>query len=582
MPEHDRGSEPVERPPEEGPRTPLQDITAAWRETSVALHDTERRYRELVEYSLGLICTHDLSGTILSVNPAAANSLGYHPAEGIGRNLREFLAPDRRHEFDAYLERIEQNGHDAGLMQLVARNGTVRVWMYRNVLTHGPHASYVLGHALDITERVSAERGLRESERALRAARAELELRVLERTRALEQANQRLRVEIAEREEAERSREHARQEAQEANRLKDEFLGTLSHELRTPLNAIYGWARILRMRELDASTAHAVAVIERNAEAQVRLIDEVLDVSRIIAGKMTLETEEVDVSRIVRATIETLRPAIQAKGIVLEERIEDEAGLVFADPHRLQQVCWNLLSNALKFTASGGTITVVLHRAQALIEFEITDTGVGIRQDVLPFVFDRFRQGDSSMTRQYGGLGLGLAIVKHIVEHHGGSVRADSAGEGHGATFTVQLPAADRGQPRATDATVTRDAGASSILRGRTVLVVEDDEDAREITCETLRAAGARVVPASLSREAAELARNERPDVLVADLGLPGEDGFALLIRVREMYPDLPAVAVTAYARAIDRERALAAGFQEYVVKPVDPLRLVGIIASIQ
>jgi len=546
----------------------LERMTAAWQQASDALQDTERRYRELVEYSLGLICTHDLAGTILSINPAAASSLGYSPEDGIGRNLREFLSHETRHLFDDYLRRMQHQGHDAGLMRVVDRSGTQKVWMYRNVLSHGPVGRYVLGHAIDVTARVAAER-------TLRAAQTELEARVKERTIALEYANERLRLEIAQ-------REKAQKEAQEANRLKDEFLGTLSHELRTPLNAIYGWARILRSRKLDDRTAHAVAVIERNAETQVRLIDEVLDVSRIIQGKMALRLEPVDAGVVAAAAIETLGPAMHAKRIRLDVRIED-AVPVLADGHRLQQVFWNVLSNAVKFTGNGGAITVTLRSEGESAVFEISDTGVGIRRDVLPFVFDRFRQGDSSASRLHGGLGLGLAIVRHIVELHGGSVQASSAGEGHGATFTIQLPLA-RDDMRAADAAPpaeSRAATAPAVLQDRTLLVVEDHDDARELIAGVLTTAGARVVAAATTEDALSRAAGTRPDLLIADLGLPGDDGYVLLERIRGMHPDLPALALTAYARAADRDRALAAGFQRHVVKPVDPDQLVQIIVAL-
>ena len=372
-------------------------------------------------------------------------------------------------------------------------------------------------------------------------------------------------------------------EAQEANRLKDEFLSTLSHELRTPLNAIFGWARILRTRDLDTSTAHAVKVIERNAEAQIRLIEEVLDVSRIITGKMKLAMDSVDVRAIVHATIDTVRPAMQAKRIRFEEQIDEEVPPVFADAHRLQQVFWNLLSNALKFTGNDGVITVTLRRADGSVEFEITDTGVGIRRDVLPFVFDRFRQADSSMTRTHGGLGLGLAIVRHIVELHGGSVRAASAGEGTGATFMISLPADARHPAPAlapSPGGATDEPMLPSLLAGRVILVVEDHDDAREMIAGVLEAAGARVLAASTTMEAVERVAHVKPDALVADLGLPGEDGYELLNRLRARYPDLPAIALTAYARSSDRDRALAAGFQHHVIKPMDPHALVRIVVS--
>jgi PAS domain S-box-containing protein len=564
-------------------QTTLEGVTAAWQETSDALRESERRYRELVESSLGLICTHDLAGTILSINPAAASSLGYRPEDGIGRNLREFLSPDKRDLFDEYLQHIREAGRDAGLMSVVARDGGTRIWMYRNILSHGPDSRpYVLGHAIDVTERVDAERTLRRNQEVLRRARNELEERVKERTIALEEANARLRVEIAERKEAERARDRLYQEAHDANRLKDEFLSTLSHELRTPLNAIFGWARILRTRDLDAKSAHAVEVIERNAEAQVRLIEEVLDVSRIVTGKMALTMAPTDMRAVVHATIDTVRPAMRAKQIRFEENIGDDLPPVLGDAHRLQQVFWNLLSNAVKFT-NQGTITLTGRAAPPVVEFEIADTGIGIGREVLPFVFDRFRQADSSTTRMHGGLGLGLAIVRHIVELHGGSVRASSAGRGHGATFTIQLPIAERDEPTAPQHSHPSQTASPSgqFLLDRRVLVVEDHADARDLIVAVLESAGARVVSTSTARDALVQARDARPDVLITDLGLPGEDGYALLAEFRKLCPDVPAIALTAYARASDRDRALAAGFERHSIKPVDPKQFVELVASL-
>jgi PAS domain S-box-containing protein len=659
----------------------IEGITAAWQETIEALRDSERRYRELVECSLGLICTHDLTGQILSINSASANSLGYQPGQGVGRNLREFLAPEKRHLFDDYLQRIQHHGHDAGMMSLLAVDGTTRVWMYRNVLSrHQDGTSYVIGHAIDITDRVAVERSLRDNiqqretltfladfsdrlsplvtfeelvevvqrlpvpfvadsamvhivndEGAIRLATAvhgngafEPTLAALAavrvRTGSAEPVTERLDgatativplfmegaikavfslvseterhlrpsygfvvEEMVRRIRLALDRIQLYRDAQEANRLKDEFLGTLSHELRTPLNAIFGWARILRTRDLDASTAHAVAVIERNAEAQVRLIEDVLDVSRIITGKMTLAAEAVDLRTTLRAAIDMVRPGLHAKRIRVEERIADVPPII-GDAHRLQQVFWNLLSNALKFTGDGGAICVSLRATSTHAEFEISDTGVGIRRDILPFIFDRFRQADSSMTRTQGGLGLGLAIVRQIVELHGGTVRAVSAGEGHGATFLFQLPIADLARSdvlRVTPARELPDGPPSAALLGRTILVVEDHDDARELITAVLARAGARVVAVATTREGVERAGAGRPDLLLADLGLPGEDGYALLTRVRAIYPDCPAIALTAYARASDRDRALAAGFQQHVVKPVDPKQLLDLVASI-
>ncbi len=703
----------MNQPNDERSAKTLEGMTAAWQQTTDALHDSERRYRELVEYSLGLICTHDLTGTILSINPAAARALGYSPEDGIGRNLRDFLSPATRPLFDEYLVRIQTHGHDAGLMRVVDRAGSDRLWLYRNVMSNGLGGTYVLGHAIDVTERVTAERTLRlaQAELALTrqrdtlaflanfsdclaplvtfddlvdvvrrlvvpfladwtmvhviedngafryipgvhadatkeallstihvprasidalfplggahttarvatrsadliaqligpgesllaaqrlgaAAAAMLPLVVDGKIRgvlSLFSANARRYAaadslvveEVARRIRLALDRIQLYREVQEANRLKDEFLNTLSHELRTPLNAIYGWARILRNRDLDKSTAHAVEVIERNADAQLRLIEEVLDVSRIMKAKMTLTVEPIDVRTIVRATIDTFRPAMNAKRIRLEERI-GVTPPVIGDTNRLQQVFWNVLSNAVKFTAPDGAIVIALRHVEDAVEFQIEDTGVGIAPDVLPFVFDRFWQADSSTTRTFGGLGLGLTIVRHIVELHGGTVRAVSAGEGYGSTFTIRLPSAERDGahvPASTATTGRAELPASNALDGRGVLVVEDHDDARELIARVLEGAGARVMAASTTRQAVERAGAERPDLLVADLGLPGEDGYVLLNKMRALYPGLPAIALTAYARASDRERTLGAGFNRHVIKPVDPVELVQIIA---
>ena len=449
--------------------------------------------------------------------------------------------------------------------------------------------AYVLGHALDVTDRIAAERALQAQDEELRRMHAELESRVRERTAELERANERLRLEIAERERAEQAREQALQAAQEASRLKDEFLGTLSHELRTPLNAIFGWARILQMRPLDPGTAQAVRVIERNAQAQIRMIEDVLDVSRIITGKMEVAMEPLDVRRVLGAAVDSVRPAFEAKGIRLGDTPNPDVPHVLGDAHRLQQMFWNLLWNALKFTSAGGTTDLSLTSDEGFLRFEITDTGEGIRPDVLPFIFDRFRQADSSMTRVHGGLGLGLAIVRHIVDLHGGMVTADSGGQDRGATFVVRLPVYRRHGESATDparTSVMADGASSGLLRGTTVLVIEDHDDSRELLVNVLEAAGARAFSAAAAAEALALAAVEKPDVLVVDIGLPGEDGYALLARLRGLEAlagrFVPAVAVTAYARASDREQALAAGFAQHMAKPVDPHQLVEVVASLR
>jgi CheY-like chemotaxis protein len=343
------------------------------------------------------------------------------------------------------------------------------------------------------------------------------------------------------------------------------------------------------MRPLDPDTAQVVTVIERNARAQLRLIEDILDVSRIITGKMTLSTEPISVYQVLNATIDGVRPAAAAKGVRLETNLDSDVANIYADRHRLEQAFANVLSNAVKFTQSDDRITVSLRSLEGWAEIRVEDTGVGIRPDVLPFVFDRFRQADSSTTRSHGGLGLGLSIVRQIVELHGGTVTATSAGRGQGATFTIRLPldpaasaAAPSEQGPGDESLV---AARSDSLSGRTVLVVEDHDDARELVASILSASGAVVMSATSSTEALRLFSETVPDLLVADLGLPGEDGYALLQRIRAIdIPQaraLPAVALTAYARPADRERALAAGFQQYVTKPVDPAELVAVLSSL-
>jgi PAS domain S-box-containing protein len=711
------------------------------------------RYRQLVEDSLGLICAHDLDGQFLFVNAAAARSLGYDAGAWMGRNLRDFIAPDARPFFDEYLKRIRETATDSGLLRVLDRAGREHVWMYHNIRAEEPgEPPYVLGHALDITARISAEQALRASRDALRDAYRELDARVQERTEELRAANDRLRTEMAERQRAQlREREtltflarasdeltrefdvdttlaslarlpvpflaewtllhvanddgtvraiggrhldpagasllaeigalpacrpepgslvaralasappshleaeaatlacellgtgpwtiplaslasgpvlvvplaleqrvigtltlstragcrfddsdlavveellrrfrvaltqvRLYREAQEANRLKDEFLATLSHELRTPLNAVLGWARILRSRPLDDKAAHAVRVIERNAEAQARLIEDVLDVSRIITGKLTLEVEPIHLPVVVAAALDSIRPAANARGVRLAETIEP-VPLVSGDAHRLQQVIWNLLSNAVKFTGAGGSVVVGLRRRADTVELTVSDTGVGIRREALPFVFDRFRQADPSTTRSQTGLGLGLAIVRHLVELHGGTVAVESV-EGQGTTFAVCLPVQDAETDDVPSAPPgfreDRTPGLSDLpLQGFHVLVVDDHQDARELAHAVLQGAGAAVATADSAAGALRLFESVPVDALVADIGLPGQDGYALIRRVRALPADrggeVVAVALTGYARPEDRTRALAAGFNGHIIKPAEPASLV-------
>jgi PAS domain S-box-containing protein len=390
----------------------------------------------------------------------------------------------------------------------------------------------------------------------------------------------------------------ARGEAERAGRIKDEFLATLSHELRTPLNAILGWSQILTARPHDAADlAEGLQTIERNARSQVAIIEDLLDMSRILSGKLRLDVQRVDLAAVVQASVETVRPAADARGVRLHVVLDSLAGPVSGDPDRLQQVFWNLLSNAVKFTPKGGRVQVLLERVNSHIEVSVIDTGEGIAADFLPHVFDRFRQADASSTRRHGGLGLGLALVKNLVELHGGTARANSPGKGQGAMFVVALPrvaphADSSGAAPADERRSARAGGgvpmledACAAMAGVRVLAVDDELDARALVRRLLEDCGAAVATASSAAEAIEQLPAFRPDVLVSDIGMPVEDGYALIKRVRALPATqggaVPALALTAYARPEDRMRAILAGFQMHLTKPVEPAELIAMVASL-
>jgi PAS domain S-box-containing protein len=396
--------------------------------------------------------------------------------------------------------------------------------------------------------------------------------------------------------EAERA---ARTEAERVSLMKDEFLATLSHELRTPLNAILGWSQILASGVRDPQEIEeGLAVIERNARVQTQLIEDLLDMSRVISGKLRLDVQRVDVQDVVKAAVASVRHSAEAKDIRLHVVLDPLAGPVRGDPNRLQQCFWNLLSNAIKFTPKGGRVHVGLARVDSHVEVCVADNGQGIKPEFLPHVFERFRQADASTTRRHGGLGLGLAIVKHLVELHGGSVRAESGGEGQGSTFCIDLPVmvvhgppAAEPPPRSAAPATALGPGASidrldyPPLDGITVLAVDDEADARELLRRVLEQCGARVILAASAREGLEAVRRERPDMIISDIGMPGVDGYTFIRDVRRLKPDeggrTPAAALTAFARAEDRTRALRAGYQTHVAKPVEPMELTAVVASL-
>jgi PAS domain S-box-containing protein len=383
----------------------------------------------------------------------------------------------------------------------------------------------------------------------------------------------------------------ARNDAERASTMKDEFLATLSHELRTPLNAILGWSTVLSRRiPADSDLRAGLEKIQRNAQAQTRIVEDLLDMSRIVSGNLRLEVSRLDLTQVLQAALDTVRPAAEAKGVRLQTVLDSQGGPVSGDPGRLQQVFWNLLNNAVKFTPRGGQVQLTMERVHSHVEIRIADTGEGITSAFLPHVFDRFRQADGSTTRRHGGLGLGLAIVKQLVELHGGNIRATSPGEGQGATFTTELPLAVlHAEPleikdlerRVAVAPVHEDLELR--LDGLRILVVDDEPDARALVRDLLEDRAAVVRLAGSAAEAMELLMLERPDVLISDIGMPGEDGYGFIKRVRALgsVGNIPAVALTAYARVEDRVKAIRAGFHSHVVKPVEASELIAVVASL-
>jgi signal transduction histidine kinase/CheY-like chemotaxis protein len=398
----------------------------------------------------------------------------------------------------------------------------------------------------------------------------------------------------ADAERAAADKERLFRQAEESSRLKEEFLATISHELRTPLSAILGWARMLRMGQLsEENAAKALDTIERNARAQAQLVDDLLDVSRIITGKLRMNVQPADPNSFIEAAVEAVKPAADAKGVRIHKVIDTGLISIPGDPVRLQQVVWNLLSNAIKFTPRGGHVQIRSERVNSHLEIVVSDTGQGIAPDFLPHVFDRFRQADQKTSRHHGGMGLGLAIVRHLVEMHGGTVHANSKGEGHGSTFTVMLPitpvyqvdpSGARVHPAARDL-LPADDNCTDRLDGIRILVVDDEADTRELLREGLQYCGAKVSVAANAAEALDALTTTSPDVLISDIGMPGVDGYDLIRQVRELPRErggtIPAIALTAYTRTEDRLQSLRAGYDMHVPKPVELAELVAVAATV-
>ena len=547
----------------------VQDIDAVKR-AELAVREAADRFRSLVSVITDVPWTADPTGAFTTGQTAWAWYTGQTWEEYRGFGWIEALHPDDREDLrkswvqacatkSAYVSAHGRLWHEptrqyryfeAQATPVFNQDGTVREWV---------------GAYTDINARRQLEQQL--EERAAELARA------LEERKRLDE----------EREQLLESERYARTEAERSTRLKEEFLSTVSHELRTPLNAILGWTQLMQQSSDAETWKQGLDAIERGARGQAMLIDELLDVSRIVSGKLRLEVEVLELGPLVEAAAETLRPAAEAKSIQVLRNLSLDTGPIKGDPARIQQTVWNLLSNAIKFTPKGGTVQIHVTGIDEFVEITVKDTGAGISEKFLPFVFDRFRQADNSTTRSHGGLGLGLAIVKHLVELHGGTVSVASDGEGKGATFTVRLPISASTSRQAVPA---RGEASPKRLTNIKVLVVDDDSNSSEIVRRILVGRDAQVSVASSADEALKLIELFEPDVLVSDIGMPGKDGLTLIreIRtdeVRMRAKRLPAVALTAFARPEDRIRVLQAGYNTHVAKPVDPRELIAVVGSL-
>ncbi len=525
----------------------------------------------LIESADDAIISKTLEGIITSWNNGAQRIFGYTAEEAVGKSVTMLIPPDHINEEPAILARLragERIEHyetirltkDGRLIDISLKVSPIR----------GPNGVIVGASkiARDITDQ-------RQAHKALDAAYAEA-------LRARGEAEQ-----------AARENELLYQKAEESSRLKEEFLATISHELRTPLSAILGWTRMLRLGQLSGEEqAKALDTIERNARAQAQLIDDLLDVSRIVTGKLRMDVRPSDPTTFIDAAVEAVRPAAEAKGVRVQKVMDTGAVSIPGDPVRLQQVVWNLLSNAIKFTPRGGRVQIRSERVNSHLEIVVSDTGQGIAPDFLPHVFDRFRQADQKTSRQHGGMGLGLSIVRHLVELHGGTVRAKSDGVGHGATFTVELPispiyqfdaSASRVHPGARDLLPANDA--TDRLDGLTILVVDDEPDTRDLLKQGLEYCGATVHLAASAAAALNALHKDVPDILISDIGMPGVDGYELIRQIRHLQAErgqrVAAIALTAYTRVEDRLHALRAGYDMHVPKPVELTELCAVAASL-
>ena len=514
---------------------------------------SQARLAAIVDSSDDVIISKTLDGVITTWNRAAERLFGWTEAEAIGQHITLIIPPERWAEEDEVLARLRRGERVDHFETIrVAKDGQLRSVSITVSPVRDPDGRIV--GASKIARDISERRRL-EEERAIMLAREQ----------------------------------EAREEAEALNRTKDQLLATVSHELRTPLNAIFGWAHMIQTAGSDeALRARATGAILRSASAQARLVEDLLDFSRIISGRMRLDFEATDLNAVIEAALETVRPAASAKEIALVSSLDNSLGTMMGAPDRLQQVVWNLVMNAVKFTPQGGRVDVSVQRGSRTVDIVVKDTGQGMTPDLLPHVFEAFRQGDSSTTRAHGGLGLGLALVRQLVELHGGRVHAESAGKDCGSTFTVTLPfATSRRTPQelADDPGTVDESGRQPRLNGVRVLIVDDDPESLDVSAMVLRVAGAEVRTAAGPFGAYEVIRTWQPTVVLTDLAMPGEDGFMLFRAMRTTFVErgvkVPIVAFTAYGTTENRTRALQAGFDLYLTKPIDPRRLTSAVAEV-
>jgi PAS domain S-box-containing protein len=530
-----------------------------------------RRLAAIVDGSDDAIIGKDLNSIITSWNQGAERIFGYSAEEMIGTSIMRLIPLERQQEEEVILSSLKRGERFEHFETVRTTKEGRQLHVSLTISPIKDANGRVVGAskiARDITDRKLSEEALREAQKVAEAANADRQ-RLLESERA------------------------ARSEAERASYMKDEFLATLSHELRTPLNAVLGWATALRAGHFPTEEfEQGLETIERNARVQAQIIEDLLDMSRIISGKVRLDVQRVDLPAVVAEAIETVRATALAKGVRLQTIIDPLNAPVTGDPNRLQQVFWNLLSNAIKFTPKGGRVQVLLERVDSHVEVSIIDTGEGILPEFLPYIFDRFQQADASTTRRHGGLGLGLAIVKQLVELHGGSVRVKSSGTGKGATFIVSLPMTvlhplqepwERGHPQSKPRDLPSVPAIS--LNNVSVLVIDDELDARNLLKLLLESAGAVVYLAPSAEQGMEHLLTKSVDVLICDIGMPDVDGYSLMRRIRALNDgqksEVAAVALTAYARLEDRTEAMSAGFQNHLPKPVEPAEFLAVVHSL-